>query len=59
VSCDGVKRPYCDLHKENHSIHIGHKYEAEIEGDYIRCDTSKTFAPVNPKAGDKKRAEAL
>lgn len=54
-----MKRPYCDLHKENHSIHIGHKYEAEIEGDYIRCDTSKTFAPVNPKAGDKKRAEAL
>lgn len=59
VSCDGVKRPYCDLHREDHSIHCGaHKYEAEIEGDYIRCNAVKSFGPVDPKAGDKKRVEA-
>jgi hypothetical protein len=47
VSCDGVKRPFCDRHKENHSIHYLGKYEAEIDGHYLKCDAPKSFEPID------------
>jgi len=47
VECDGVKRPYCEKHKDDHSIHVGpHKYEAEIEDWYIKCDAPKKYYPI-------------
>jgi len=52
VKCDGVERPYCDLHKEDHSVHVGQgKYESEIEGWYIKCDAAKTSEPISRSNG--------